>query len=63
MRLTIDTEVIERAISGLRKESASLLADDLQKGFSELSSFSTVSGFRNVGLRLGRISDFKTSEA
>ena len=32
-------------------------------GRSDISTFSTVSGFRNVGLRLGHISDFYSNEA
>ena len=63
MRLTIDTEVIEQAIADLRREPTRLLNYGRHLGFSELSSFSTVSGFRNVGLRLGRISDFYSVEA
>ncbi len=63
MRVAIETEAIEQAIADLQKESACLLGDDLQKAFSALSAFSTVSGFRGVGLRLGRVSEFYSPEA
>ena len=63
MRVAIETEAIEQAIADLRKESSCLLDDDLQKAFSELSTFSMVSGFRGVGARLGRVSEFYSPEA
>ena len=63
MRVAIETEAIEQAIAGLRKESVRLLGQRRHDGASALSAFSTVSGFRGVGLRLGRVSSFYSPEA
>ena len=61
--ITIEISEVEQAVTGLRKIAEPLGLPGRREGLSDLSSFSTVSGFRNVGLRLGRISDFYSVEA
>ena len=62
-RLSIEIGDIEQAATGLRKLAEPLWTSSRRESLSDLSAFSTVSGFRNVGLRLGRISDFYSPEA
>ena len=61
--ITIEIGEIEQAVIGLRRLTEPLWAPSWLNRFSDLSAFSMVSGFRNVGLRLGRISDFYSVEA
>ena len=62
-RLSIEIGDIEQAATGLRKLAEPLWAPSSLNRFSDLSTFSTVSGFRGVGLRLGRVSSFYSPEA
>lgn len=62
-RLSIEIGGIEQAVTGLQRLAKPLGSSGRREGFSELSTFSTVSGFRGVGLRLGRVSDFYSPEA
>ena len=56
-RVVLETSEVEQGARVLRNIATTLFQS------SDLSTFSTVSGFRNVGLRLGRISDFYSPEA
>ena len=62
-RLSIEIGDIEQAATGLRKLAEPLWTSSRRESLSDLSAFSTVSGFRGVGLRLGRVSEFYSPEA
>ena len=62
-RLDLDTTALDQLTTDLRRHSAHLIARQLVSSHSDLSMFSTASGFRGVGLRLGRVSDFYSPEA
>ena len=62
-RVVLETSEVEQGVRVLRNIATTLFQPGTTIGQSDLSTFSTVSGFRNVGLRLGRISDFYSPEA
>ena len=62
-RIVIDAEFLEHAVEDLRKLGSQLFTSGVQRNYGGLSTFSTVSGFRGVGLRLGRVSEFYSPEA
>ena len=55
-RIFLDLEGVKRAVLVLRNQSASLVDSLSGTDKTALSTSSTVSGFRGVGLRLGRVS-------
>ena len=61
--ITIEISEVEQAVIGLRRLTEPLWAPSWLNRFSDLSAFSMASGFRGVGLKLGRISDFHSPEA
>ena len=62
-RIFLDLEGVKRAVLVLRNQSTSLVDSLSGTDKRALSAFSTVSGFRGVGLRLGRVSEFYSVEA
>ena len=62
-RMDLDMAGLSQAVDALRVQAETVEMGRYEIGRSDISTFSTVSGFRNVGLRLGRISDFYSPEA
>ena len=62
-RLHVDTIALDQATTDLRRHAADLMAGGFEHSHSDLSTFSIVSGFRGVGARLGRVSEFYSPEA
>ena len=62
-RMDLDMAGLSQAVDALRVQAETVEMGRYEIGRSDISTFSTVSGFRNVGLRLGHISDFYSNEA
>lgn len=56
-RLHVDTIALDQATTDLRQHAADLMAGGFVDSHSDLSTFSMVSGFRGVGVRLGALVD------
>ncbi len=61
--IDLDLNSLNLAIEYLRRQADVLGSRTAETGRSGLTAFSTVSGFRGVGLRLGRVSSFYSPEA
>lgn len=56
-RLHVDTIALDQATTNLRRHAADLMAGGVVDSHADLSTFSTVSGFRGVGARLEALVD------
>lgn len=62
-RMQVDSISVEQAIASLRGEAGRLNTASSCRGTSALGAFSTVSGLREVGQKLGHVSGFYAPEA